>query len=1260
MMHHQLKHRPSCPFCHRQFRGPAILAKHVRSRHGITSYTYPPPDQLDANSVVENFVTTEPQSQADTTTAYSHVISASTNIAATLFNSGKAVENTSESMFLKLSDVSYSCVTNPAITSDPGDTSTAYRPYRCSLCAKSFFSRATLSVHMLRHSDSPLPHVCHFCPLRFATSSDLTHHVRSHSPRRRLRLARQMAQSASPLKWNSFSQCFLSTRRCRSDRSFKCSLCPRSYRHLIHLNYHVRQSHCPDQAPFECDKCARRFVNDRRLTRHVQKAHASPTSQSKLTCSVCTSHFATVSSLKRHMVIHSDSKPYKCHICHKMFKFHSSCVKHIKTHSSSVVDLDELPHQSDVVQFCPTSGESTTNLPATDGELVHQPKHSYTYAYFTDVQHEMCVRSTNATMYQTTRNVADETGLERGIIRDWSDSLLYDPSLFPGNDGMIIHPTDKAPTHCYSNLDPVNTETIITGHAVSGGAHTLSQYADCKHSETRGCPTGVFGTVSTNERREHMIPPVSGTVLYDTATVPVGHRLDLPEGTADSYNLVHPPIDSTKGTVVPGSHFNFCRLNPAPACPTFSDATVRSSVVNACEPNQSSQSFLLFGCGVCDASFEFPQSLAMHVQSNHSIRPKPFHCDTCGSCFASETLLIIHKREHSDVSATEISCPSCPLLEFGNKSALTRHVLLCHPLPTKDRFRCTHCNTRFRLLRSLKTHVAGLVDAAEQRRSESSVIEKSLKQVLTRRRKRLRERVHVIEPALLRSVTQKAHLPQECLILSEKYLLSCVRDLVTNSENNTKPSSPERNTAALNQDVDERGHIRVKRHLCPTCGRSFVSVSGLRHHTRAHLGIRPYKCTECGEQFTKNCLLQKHIIRTHTIQQPGDANLSRNPQEASLRSPACLVGFRCHLCDRTLWSKNSLRCHVRRHAASRTYKCIYCRARFTTWSQRQNHLHVCREFNDNIQEPPPTFRDRRTTVGSNVDRSVTDMTFPQASEIGLPDNMPVTGGDSSSSVPLMTSFLTEDGNQVLSLPVGANILIPVQVKEDLHTHPEWTSSILPSQVLFPGLYLAPFVSETDTFGSSEVISVVELSQTPSFVQTSLEPSTTVEVVDQPNSVLGSYHEAICCQSCHTKFPDSRAYFKHHCAKIALLHTMSPNPNAETNANVISRGRRRGVRPKRATSPGAGRSFRALHKCATCSRVFPQAYLLKRHERTHTNCRPFVCRFCGAGFSQSYSLTTHELIHSDAKPYTCTQCDRGFRQKSNLHRHIRLMHSSQTD
>jgi len=53
-----------------------------------------------------------------------------------------------------------------------------------------------------------------------------------------------------------------------------------------------------------------------------------------------------------------------------------------------------------------------------------------------------------------------------------------------------------------------------------------------------------------------------------------------------------------------------------------------------------------------------------------------------------------------------------------------------------------------------------------------------------------------------------------------------------------------------------------------------------------------------------------------------------------------------------------------------------------------------------------------------------------------------------------------------------------------------------------------------------------------------------------------------------------------------------------------------------------------HSCPipTCGRLFKRLEHLKRHVRTHTQERPYICSLCGKAFSRSDNLAQHRRIH----------------------------------
>lgn len=82
-----------------------------------------------------------------------------------------------------------------------------------------------------------------------------------------------------------------------------------------------------------------------------------------------------------------------------------------------------------------------------------------------------------------------------------------------------------------------------------------------------------------------------------------------------------------------------------------------------------------------------------------------------------------------------------------------------------------------------------------------------------------------------------------------------------------------------------------------------------------------------------------------------------------------------------------------------------------------------------------------------------------------------------------------------------------------------------------------------------------------------------------------------------------------------------------------------------------------HSCDQCGKTFLSKRSQRRHMKmTHSDLRPFPCRFCDKRFKTLQNSKYHEnSFHLGSRPYPCGQCDKAFNRKDALKRHEKRFH-----
>lgn len=217
---------------------------------------------------------------------------------------------------------------------------TVYR-HRCEECKKMYVKRTSLAKHMLKQhnlrlpsarapklhltEDNPRPYKCDTCSRTYLRKKHLTRHVKETHEQR------ICDQCFLPIT-TSYIEHIQKSHGVVVPYLFECDICSRKFRTKPHMQAHIMQAHVPSATNkvYICKFCNKEMSNKRLYRNHV-RTHAN---SSRVVCYVC-GVTVNYSGLRKHLLIHSDTKPHQCSICNRRFREKATLIIHMRTHTGS-------------------------------------------------------------------------------------------------------------------------------------------------------------------------------------------------------------------------------------------------------------------------------------------------------------------------------------------------------------------------------------------------------------------------------------------------------------------------------------------------------------------------------------------------------------------------------------------------------------------------------------------------------------------------------------------------------------------------------------------------------------------------------------------------------------------------------------------------------------------------------------------------------------------------------------------------------------
>ncbi|XP_026330529.1 zinc finger protein 493-like [Hyposmocoma kahamanoa] len=240
------------------------------------------------------------------------------------------------------------------------------KTYKCLVCNKKFHARSMVAYHAYCNGQTK-PYQCPFpeCNKSFTSMSYYQYHMRVHSG------DRAFPCNVCGKSFFQKSKMMRHSMKHSKDKKYICEVCTKGFSNSTALRRHALTH--TEERPYCCTICGQRFRDSSNFRKHVIKHEnmgKSPAPDStvrrelrahKCVYTRCKQAFYSRKDLRRHMQVHTDTKPYRCKACEveRRFRRKDNLDRHIRhSHPGLAPAMAAVREEAPVTAACFENGHA--------------------------------------------------------------------------------------------------------------------------------------------------------------------------------------------------------------------------------------------------------------------------------------------------------------------------------------------------------------------------------------------------------------------------------------------------------------------------------------------------------------------------------------------------------------------------------------------------------------------------------------------------------------------------------------------------------------------------------------------------------------------------------------------------------------------------------------------------------------------------------------------------------------------------------------